>query len=195
MSSQAAAHLRLGKNEHASIDAAIGRELKSLDHFFARVQVESDDADLEAHRAWKTNRPQSTPALHSTRQARDFFSRPVRYELNKFYYDVTSHPSRAQLKQLWEDMNLLQLVPYIDRKKIVKWFQNKRNYVKRLEERDAPMVRIRERIRFEAQRPSTPVSSDDDDDSHIASESESDAASDLSSSSSSSSSSSEEEEN
>ena len=56
-------------------------------------------------------------------------SQPVRHELNKFFFDVTPNPSRAQRRQLWYDLHLLDTT--VPMKKIVKWFQNKRQYMKK----------------------------------------------------------------
>lgn len=55
-------------------------------------------------------------------------SQRVRHELNKYFFDVTDSPSRAERKKL---LSTLWLIDYtVTMAKLVKYFQNKRHYVK-----------------------------------------------------------------
>lgn len=63
-------------------------------------------------------------------------SQPVRHELNKYFYDVNSNPSKAQRKQLWFELQMIDPASPLPLSKIVRWFQNKRAYVKRQYGRD-----------------------------------------------------------
>jgi len=55
-------------------------------------------------------------------------SQPIRHELNKYFFDVTDTPSRAERKQLLEALWLIDYT--VTKVKLTKYFQNKRHYVK-----------------------------------------------------------------
>jgi len=60
--------------------------------------------------------------------------REVRHVLNKYFFDIRTNPSRAEMMQLWRDCCKTFSVP-IQYSKIVRWFQNKRAYMSRQHER------------------------------------------------------------
>ena len=55
-------------------------------------------------------------------------SHSVRHELNKYFFDVSRDPSRTQREQLWHDLQ--QIDSTVQMTKMVRWFQNKRAYMK-----------------------------------------------------------------
>jgi len=59
----------------------------------------------------------------------DVLPQPIRHELNKYFFDVNSAPDKKQRKRLLYKLWLIDsTLTYV---KLVKWFQNKRNYCKR----------------------------------------------------------------
>jgi hypothetical protein len=59
----------------------------------------------------------------------DVLPQPIRHELNKYFFDVNSAPDKKQRKKLLHELWLID--PSLTYVKLVKWFQNKRNYCKR----------------------------------------------------------------
>lgn len=92
--------------------------MHDLSYWLGRLQVKEDDA--KSFRAWKQQNNESTYEV---------LSQPVRHELNKFFFDVTSTPSKAQRKQLWYDLQMID--SSVRMSKITRWFQNKRQYMKK----------------------------------------------------------------
>lgn len=92
-------------------------KLEDLSYWLGRLAVDDDASGL---RQWKQ---QHGLPLYNV------LSQPVRHELNKFFFDVTANPSKAQRKQLWYDLQLID--PTVQMKKIIRWFQNKRQYMKK----------------------------------------------------------------
>lgn len=94
------------------------RFMHDLSYWLGRLQVKEDDA--KSLRAWKQQNHDSTYEV---------LSHPVRHGLNKFVFDVTPTPSKAQRKQLWYDLQMIDC--NVRMSKITRWFQNKRQYMKR----------------------------------------------------------------
>lgn len=92
--------------------------LADLSYWLGRLKVQANDAESLSEWKKRNNEP-----------AYDVLSQPVRHELNKFFYDVCQNPSKAERKQLWYDLQLID--PLVRLSKIVRWFQNKRQYIKR----------------------------------------------------------------
>ena len=57
--------------------------------------------------------------------------REVRHELDKYFFDVRTNPSRSELKQLYWDLLKIDSSGHVTHDKIVRWFQNKRQYMRR----------------------------------------------------------------
>ena len=72
------------------------------------------------------------PTKHKNSITYDVLPRLVRYELNKFFFEVTQNPSRAQRIQLWYDLQMMNSHSNeLEMCKVVKWFYNKRAYMKK----------------------------------------------------------------
>jgi hypothetical protein len=93
--------------------------MKEIAYWLGRMQVNGNDA--KSLRAWRQQNGESSTY--------DVLSQPVRHELNKFFFDVTSTPSKAQRKQLWYDLQMID--SNVRMRKITRWFQNKRQYMKK----------------------------------------------------------------
>ena len=91
--------------------------IDDMTYWLGRLTVEQDPKAL---RQWK--KQHHLPAYK-------VLSQPVRHELNKFFFDVSANPSKAERKQLWYDLQLID--PTVSMSKIVRWFQNKRQYMKK----------------------------------------------------------------
>lgn len=92
-------------------------KIEDMAYWLGRLTVEQD---TKALRQWK--KQHDLPAYN-------VLSQPVRHELNKFFFDVRANPSKAERKQLWYDLQLID--PTVSMSKIVRWFQNKRQYMKK----------------------------------------------------------------
>jgi hypothetical protein len=90
------------------LDAA-SRRMADLAYWLGRMQVQQ-------------NQNEST---------NEVLSQPVRHELNKFFFDVTSTPTKAQRKQLWYELQMIDPSVVLRMSKITRWFQNKRQYMKK----------------------------------------------------------------
>jgi len=91
--------------------------IDDMAYWLGRLAVEQDPKAL---RQWK--KQHRLPAYK-------VLSQPVRHELNKFFFDVSANPSKAERRQLWYDLQLID--PTVSMSKIVRWFQNKRQYMKK----------------------------------------------------------------
>jgi hypothetical protein len=94
-----------------------------VSYWLSRLAVGSDP---KAMHEWRRQHGES-------KTTRDVLSQPVRHELNKFFFDVNPYPSKAERKQLWYDLILID--SDVRMEKIVRWFQNKRQYMKKQHER------------------------------------------------------------
>ena len=92
--------------------------LKEVQRFIRRQ--EASKLDWKARREWMKE---------NEGWAYEVLSRSVRHELNKYYFDQKENPSKAELNQLWYD--LMKIDSSVQRSKIRRWFQNKRQYMKK----------------------------------------------------------------
>lgn len=106
-----------------------GEEVRSAIKRSKQDEVEYILSYIEAQRGPSRKRMNEWRKKYEEPATYNVLPQPVRHELNKFFFDVTPNPSRAQRKQLWYDLQLLD--PTVPMKKIVKWFQNKRQYMKK----------------------------------------------------------------
>ena len=94
-----------------------------------KEEVEYCVSYLTAKRSGDKKKMQEWRTKYDEPVTYNVLSQPVRHVLNKYFFDVTSNPSRSELKQLWYDLQLIDAS--VPRAKLVKWFQNKRQYMKR----------------------------------------------------------------
>lgn len=66
--------------------------------------------------------------------SREFLPHFVRYELTKFFREVTDRPTRDQRLDLWSRFQMRLQPKILPLSKITRWFQNERQYVKRRNE-------------------------------------------------------------
>ncbi|MDR3571223.1 MAG: hypothetical protein P4L81_03420 [Candidatus Pacebacteria bacterium] len=153
-----------GKDSYEST-LRLDLELDNLAHWMKQLNAPSDcesarkpivpskpdsSSRLIRSRAAAQQPPPSSSSASSTAsrsyKPRRFLSRPVLHELNKFFFDVTANPSREQVRQLWDELNEITMGPLGDSVtkddiigcgKIIKWFQNKRAYMKLVQKEEA----------------------------------------------------------
>jgi len=93
-------------------------------------------------------------------------SQPVRLELNKYFYEVTDSPNSAQRQRLIEE--LWHIDHTVTKAKLLKYFQNKRHYVKNLSAANSSSAsnkKPRRRASTSSRRGSEAVLDDDTDSS------------------------------
>jgi hypothetical protein len=112
--------------------------------------------------------------------------------LNKFFFEVSPKPTKHQRRKLWRRLTRKHPDTYIDLDKITRFFQNKRQYMQRVLQREAQAAMTRSVRRTLAAVDLSSSSFDCDDDDSASSDSESDDEDADSSASSSGSSSGEE---
>ena len=76
------------------------------------------------HNLWHADVQQQKP----TSKTYHVLSQPVRLELNKYFFDVQTAPSRKEREKLLHF--LLTFDSDVSMKKLTRWFQNKRQYMK-----------------------------------------------------------------
>ena len=98
---------------------------------------EQDMADLIKHMSFLTARQKGPEAMQEWMEKYDsspkykVLPREVRHELDKYFFDVRTNPSRSELKQLYWDLLKIDSSGHVTHDKIVRWFQNKRQYMRR----------------------------------------------------------------
>jgi hypothetical protein len=113
----------------ADLDAAREEEQQRMFGYLAALKKGVNSQEMKQ---WKKNDRQLSVSGHTAHY--NVLPREVRHVLNKYFFDIRTNPSRAEMMQLWRDCCKMLCVP-IEYSKIVRWFQNKRAYMSRQHER------------------------------------------------------------